>query len=307
MIAAIQLRELTLNTASAIGRPRYLSAASGLVRIGEFLYVVADDELQLGVFPSSGDRPGDLIRLFPGELPDSKKARKAIKPDLEALMLVPPFRGNPDGALLAIPSGSRPNRTVGALLTLAADGALAGSVNVVDFSPLFKMLQNQFETLNIEGAFIAGEQFCLIQRGNKSNRASACIRLHLPDLMDAVQNVTPVSAKMLAIQPIELGEIDGIPLSVTDAAALPDSGFVFTAVAEDSENAYDDGACAGAAIGIVGNDGRLVFLDRLQGNWKVEGISAQTDGPVIRLLLVTDADDANIPARLLSAQISNRR
>src|SRR5271169_2423622 len=34
-------------------------------------------------------------------------------------------------------------------------------------------------------------------------------------------------------------------------AALPDGTMVFTAVAEDTDDNYNDGACAGAAVGIA--------------------------------------------------------
>ena len=79
---------------------------------------------------------------------------------------------------------------------------------------------------------------------------------------------------------------------------------VFTAVAEDTDDAYNDGPCAGAAIGIVDNDGHLRCLRRLDRPYKVEGVDARVDGDVIRLLLVTDADDADIPASLFSATIA---
>jgi hypothetical protein len=98
-----------------------------------------------------------------------------------------------------------------------------------------------------------------------------------------------------------LGQIDGIPFCFTDAAALPDGDMVFTAVAEGTHDAYDDGPCAGAAIGMVDNHGRLRWLRRLDRPYKVEGVDARVDGDVIRLLLVTDADDADIPAGLFSA------
>jgi hypothetical protein len=69
MIHLTPLRELTLTTLSQ-REPSFLSAASGLVAIGSHLYVVADDELQLGRFPADGDAPGELLRLRPGVLPD---------------------------------------------------------------------------------------------------------------------------------------------------------------------------------------------------------------------------------------------
>jgi len=94
-------------------------------------------------------------------------------------------------------------------------------------------------------------------------------------------------------------------LSFTDGASLPDGGMVFTAVAEDTEDTYNDGACLGAAIGVAARDGAVRFLDRLDACHKVEGVSARVDNDVIRLLLVTDADDAAIPGVLFSATIPN--
>ena len=89
----------------------------------------------------------------------------------------------------------------------------------------------------------------------------------------------------------------------TDAAAFPDGGVVFTAIAEDTDDAYNDGRCVGAAIGIADNAGRLRCLYRLDQPHKVEGVDARVDGDVIRLLLVTDADDAAVPAGLFSTTI----
>ncbi|MEO6277397.1 MAG: hypothetical protein ABIP59_06225, partial [Roseateles sp.] len=77
------------------------------MQIGQRLFVVADDEHTLAVFDAASDSPGTLHRLFIGELPDKPKARKAAKPDLEALAQLPPFAACPHGALLALGSGSK--------------------------------------------------------------------------------------------------------------------------------------------------------------------------------------------------------
>src|SRR5437868_3033677 len=91
MIILTKIRELDLAAAPTAGRPQHLSAASGLVCIGSFMYVVADDELHLGVFQTEHTEPGRLIRLFDGALPDSKPDRKKQKPDLEALAVLPAY------------------------------------------------------------------------------------------------------------------------------------------------------------------------------------------------------------------------
>ena len=84
----------------------HLSAASGLVRIGRRLYVVADDDNMLGIFDLDHHRPGTLRRLFEGDLPAAHEARKATKADLDSLTVLPPFPSNPMGALLALGSGA---------------------------------------------------------------------------------------------------------------------------------------------------------------------------------------------------------
>ena len=88
------------------GRPLHLSAASGLVCLHSFIYVVSDDELHLGVFGRADQKPGHLIRLFDGALAESKSDRKKQKPDLEALTLLPAHENYHHGALLALGSGS---------------------------------------------------------------------------------------------------------------------------------------------------------------------------------------------------------
>lgn len=234
-------------------------------------------------------------------MPDSKHGRKKQKPDLEALTLLPAYGAYPQGALLALGSGSRRNRRAGALLGLDAQGAVRGTPHIVDLSPILSPLDDKFSALNIEGAVVSGNELRLFQRGNKRNSENAIIRFQLSTLLDALSSEPAGAIKPSAVNLFDLGQIDGIPFCFTDAAALPNGDMVFTAVAEDTDNSYDDGPCAGAAIGIAGNDGILRCLHRLDRPYKVEGIDARVDSDVLRLLLVTDADDAGTPAGLYSA------
>lgn len=304
MICPNRIRVLDLIAATRPGRFAHLSAASGLVRIGKFLYVIADDEHHLAVFDATDTGAGRLIELFDGELPRSKSKRKAKKPDFEALVLLPPFGPYAHGALLALGSGSRRNRRKGALLGVDAEGAASGRPGVVDLSAMFSPLEVEFPELNIEGAVVSGDELCLFQRGNKRASPNALIRFRLSEVLDAL---TPVvrqePLRSIATQCVDLGEIDGIPLCFTDGSALPNGEMVFTAIAEDTNGSYHDGPCVGAAVGIAGNDGKPRYLDRLDRPHKIEGVDATIDGNVIRLLLVTDADDASIPAALFSAAI----
>jgi len=304
MITLTKVRELDLSAASAAGRPLHLSAASGLVRVQSFIYVVADDELHLGVFPAVGSEPGRLIRLFDGALPDSKRKRKKQKPDLEALTLLPAFGDYRHGALLAFGSGSRSNRRTGALLRLDGHGAVRGSPHAIDLSPMLAPLDEKFPKLNIEGAVVSRDELRLFQRGNKRHAENAIIRFRFSLLLELLSSGSVGAVKPFAIERFDLGQIDGIPLCFTDAAALPNGDMVFTAVAEDIDDNYNDGPCAGAATGIVGNNGHLCSLHRLRQPCKIEGVDARPDGDAVRLLLVTDADDPDIPASLFSATMA---
>jgi hypothetical protein len=304
LISLVRLRTLDLETPSSAGRPLHLSAASGLVRAGEFLYVVADDELHLGVFHSGRTEPGRLIRLFDGELPDSPAERKAQKPDLEAIALLPSSPDHPHGALLCIGSGSKSRRGRGALLELDEQGEPAGTVRECDFSGIFRALEG-ITSPNIEGAFVSGAELCLLQRANQGKRQNVIVRYGLLALLDAIRagaSLSPIGSRS-----VELGAIDGVALGLTDGAALPDGRFVFSAVAEDTTDAYLDGRCVGAALGIADKEGRVDSLHRLDHPYKIEGLEAREEAGTVRLLLVTDADDANTAAGLYSAMIPTWR
>ena len=88
-------------------------SASGVVRRGDYVYVIGDDELHVGVFRLSSSEPGRLRQVLRGELPDDAGERAQAKPDLEALTVLPPFEEHPYGALLGLGSGSAPGRDRG--------------------------------------------------------------------------------------------------------------------------------------------------------------------------------------------------
>jgi len=307
MIALTEIRVLNLVGAGDPALPRHLSAASGLVCCGAFIYVVADDELHLGVFNAADRAPGRLIRLFDGALPADKAARKKQKPDLEAIAQLPPFGDYDRGALLALGSGSKRNRGRGALLGLDALGAIDGAPTIIDLVPLFDDLDRRFPALNIEGAVAVGNELRLLQRAIRRHPQNAIIRYPLPAILDALATGAAIEAMApTSIDLIDLGTIDGVPLSFTDAASLPGGGMVFTAVAEDTEDTYNDGVCLGAAIGVIAGDGTMQMLDRLDGCPKVEGVAARVESDGLRLLLVSDADDPTIPASLYATTLPNR-
>ena len=297
------VRELLVDGAPDVAGQGHLSAASGLVQWANRLFVVADDELHLAMFDLSNREPGRLVPIFGGELPLRHKARKAAKPDCEALVLLPAFGAFPHGALMAMGSGSRPSRQRGALLALGAAGEIQGPSRSVDLTPLLALLHGIVPDLNIEGAFVQGDMLALLQRGNGKSAINARIDLSLRDLQRWLAAAGP-PPRPASITRFELGSIGGVPLSFTDGAALPSGDWIFSAAAEDSSDTYNDGVCAGSVVGLVDASGTIRTLERLSPNCKVEGIAALVTDDTINLWLVTDADDRSRPGLLLSTALN---
>lgn len=297
MLTPVHLRDLLVEPASHPRGQAHLSSASGLVRVGEWLYAIADDEHHLGRFgagATSDDRVR-LHRLLAGDLPVEKGRRKKIKPDLEALALLP-AAGRSLGALLALGSGSRPNREQGVILELDGHGGLSEGARIIDLAGLYQPLRSAFADLNIEGAFVAGDRFHLLQRGNKGDGRNAAIEYSLAEVQDwlAGQRSAPAACRIVEFA---LDVLDGVPLGFTDGAALAGGGWVFSAVAEDTHDSYRDGACAASAVGWVDANGQLQRVEPIAGAPKAEGIAWAGDG---QLLIVTDSDDPAVPSQLLA-------
>ncbi len=303
MLSCHKLRDLTLAAPSAAGRPAYLAAASSLVVVGSRLYVIADDELHLGVFPTQGDAEGTLIRLLDGELPDGEKKRKRRKPDFEAQVRLPEFAKYPHGALLALGSGSRDNRSTGILLALNAKGFIAGAPRVLDLSRLFAPIDKAFDDLNIEGAVVFGQYLVLLQRGNKGNAGNALVSLDLHAFLRAIERDDRPDALLFTVTPVELGSIEGVPWGLTDASVLSDGRIAFTAVAENTDNSFDDGPCIAAAVGILSRTAQVERFELLSPTLKAEGLHATLTGDHLHILLVTDDDDPTRPAGLWEGEM----
>lgn len=80
---------------------------------------------------------------------------------------------------------------------------------------------------------------------------------------------------------------------------------MFTAVAEDTDGSYVDGACKGSMIGIVDRRGVVRAMQRIAGTQKVEGIDLQATDDGLILCLVTDADTPARASALLLARWKN--
>lgn len=304
MLNLTPLKTLTLKESSHKERHMHLSAASGLVHVGDWIYVVADDENHLAKFLVAGDEDGDLVRLFDGDLPLTYEERKAEKSDIEVLTLVPPSKRYPHGALLALGSGSKKKRKKGAVLQLTPASELE-KVDIFALNDLYDFLEEKIGKLNIEGAVIVGEDIVLFQRGNKKNKINATIRMTLDDFYNGIFKETKKYKPKINVTHYDLGKIDDVPLCFTDATALPNGDIVFTAAAENTSDSYEDGKCMGSRVGVIDSKGELLFTETIDLLVKLEGVEANVVNNAVHLMLVTDADDAAVPAQLYSTVLEN--
>jgi hypothetical protein len=296
VIATTPVRELGLAAARADGRPAHVSAASGLVLAGEYLHVVADDENELGVFPRDGGG-GRLHALLEGGLPPGKKERKARKADLEILFALPGH------GLVAMGSGSRPTRERAVVIALTPRGDATGASRVIDTAPLCALLRREFPELNLEGAALLGDELVLLQRASARDPRNALVFIARADLLRAIDTgVFTAAAPRVAM--LDLGRLGGLPWTLTDAAALAGGDLLATAVIEDTRDSYEDGACHGSALARLAPSGELRWLRQLDTQSKVEGIAVTEGARGLDVLLVTDADDAAVPAQLLRAFVA---
>lgn len=260
-----------------------LSAASALVCQDQSLWCLADDALVLHRYSLSGDLQAEQP-LLPGELPADAAVRKRLKPDFEALLLLP------DNRLLALGSGSTAQRCRGCLIQ-------GDNVQVIDLKPLYSALAEHFQELNIEGGVLYRGQLVLAQRGNGRGRENALVLLDLPQVLRDLA-AGQLSAKALQqTVPLPLPLLDGVPLSLTDLSVAPNNALYFTAAAEATDSSYHDGACAGSVLGRLDVHLAVAELIRLTPAAKIEGLAFQADG---RPLLVADADDPTIAAPLFT-------
>lgn len=303
------LRPKRLRTLTVNGHPRgqpYLSAASGLVCAHGRVYVMADDEHHLAVFRDRRS-PGRLHRVFAGNLPDETEARKKRKPDVETLFLLPSSKAGGGDALIALGSGSRKNRQTGIVIALNARGKVAKGVRRFDLRPLYKPLRDVLGgEINVEGAIVTADELLLLNRGVNGKSVNAVARYRLRDLRRLIKGVRG-RIEPTSVRNYNLGAIGGIELGFTDAAALPSGGWLFTAVAEDTDDSVADGACKGSVVGLVDRRGDLLGTHRLQPKMKVEGIDLQATQHGLVLCLVTDADTPARPSALLLAHLNEMR
>ncbi|RDV06172.1 hypothetical protein DXH95_01670 [Sphingorhabdus pulchriflava] len=276
------IRPLNVEAPLASGRS-FLSAASGMVRFGNRIFVVADDDVHLATF--NGSDAGRLIGLLPDALPHDAKARKKAKPDFEILLALDGNR------LLALGSGSTERRMRGVIV----DVYKPSPTILLDLTPLIAAISMLVPEVNLEGGVIDGDRLLLFNRGNMAAPATQVIETSV------VATLSGSAAKVRLARELDFPDIQGVPLTATDACQLEDGCFLLSAVAEATDNSYADGALAGAGVVLLDHELNVIAVEFVEPSVKIEGIVAKRVEDGIEFFCVTDADDPVQPAGLYRA------
>jgi hypothetical protein len=294
-------------------RPAHVRAGSSLARVPGGIALVQDDANFVAVVePETGlaraialPAGQDGRRQF-----DTGRGNKEHKLDLEACFSAVV---NAETVLVAFGSGSTSRREQ---VVIVSDWAAADpQVRVVPIPEFYALLRDEpafaAPRLNIEGAVLLGDTLRLFARGNGAALnelipASATCDVSwsalLDHLNDPAAHDAPAPTNVLRY---EIGQLDGVRLGFTDAAVWGDA-VLFTAAAEDSVDAVDDGVVTGSVLGVIEADGttRWTMLVDQQGDpftGKVEGVlpTEQAD----QVYVVIDEDDWSAPSRLCTVRL----
>lgn len=297
--------------------PRHVRAGSSLSWFLGKLAVVQDDTLLIGLIDvTSGEVDAlDLPLRVDGQRTfDTQRGNKKHKPDFEASFSAG-WEGAP--ALFALGSGSHENRETIAIVTREGHQLHTQLVHV---PALYAALRAHPEflssELNIEGAVLVdGRMLRLFQRSNgrlaEGHTAATCATCELswPELctyLQAPERAAP--PPIVHVRKYDLGRVGDGRLTFTDASLRVDGSILYSASAESSPNAYDDGLVTGSALGILAPDGsaRYCLLRDREGQIareKAEGL-ALADSDARRAYVVFDPDDHRAPAVLADVELS---
>jgi hypothetical protein len=296
---------ITLTRRVALAYP----SASAVQVVGQYAYIMGDDTPYL----LQTDLEGNILAqhaVFSGYegWPELARIPKPKKPDLEASALLPIGVAGSGPALMLFGSGARPERQRGFLVHLDEQGAFVEVEELPGLYALYEMLESEEDfiskgELNIEGAAYREGEIWLFNRNMSKGkhgvaRLSASLLLELG--RETIDDETPFE---LSFQHVKLKPLEDKHYAITGASTFL-GGLVLTAATEDSEDAYEDGAVGGNAIGLLYFDPANLEEDELEPLWvkfrfspeaaletKMEGIAyLGADGTALRFVGVTDDD-----------------
>lgn len=287
-------------------RPRRLRAASSITAFAGGLAVVQDDARFLGLL-----RGDDALAIVLPEADghvaslDEGPVLKKEKLDLESAVHLP-ASGARAGRLVVLGSGSTKRRE---WIATVDEASLAP--RLVDGHALYEALRALpalgEAKLNIEGVIAEGDRLRLFHRANGKKRGPSSLVIDVDhDAFVRWLDADGPVPEPLSAEPIDLGEVGGVPFGFTDATRHAGTT-VFLAVAEASKDAVADGPIRGVRIGTL-DASRANAVDVLEPSGepskrKLEGLAFDPSDPGL-LVAVTDPDDADVAAERCNVRLA---
>lgn len=280
-LRALSRRPMTYSDperAASLGLPPFVRAASSVALVSDQLLVVQDDVHALARVDPRTARAEPLPLPLGGPLARSRDD----KADLEACALLP------DGRLLVLGSGARPERRCA--LAVSLDGDVAALQAAPLYDAVDRALAPMGGATNVEGVTLLGDALFLLQRApGRGGAPCVVLRGATSEVLASLASGAPVS---LDARAVDLGDVDGTRITWTDGVALYGVGLAFTATAEDTSDPTQDGAVAGSFLGLLDRAGRvslarLLDVDGAPLRAKIEGLALAG----ARAWLVVDPDD----------------
>ena len=240
------------------------------------------------------------------------------------------LRRFPNGLLMMSGSGGMSwegfRRSTCVVYSLDERGHIAGLPAKISLEALHESLESGDAVngdLNIEGMAVYGTTLVLAQRGNSidaDGEPAANLLIHL-DLGEVLESIyTDLSVGELELHGTKRYELGSLPvehegttyevkIDFTDLDAVtgdPHGRLVFTAAGEGPDGTPVKNVIAGSAVGVISPEGDLVSITPLEDRTiKLEGVDARYNPTLgsIDLLLVSDADDPDVPAPLFAARL----
>ncbi len=285
--------------------PAHARAGSGMVMTTKRIAVIQDDTNAIALIDRKTNAVTPLL-LPSGEGSarqfDERRKNKKHKLDLEACVLLADR-----SMVLAFGSGSTAARERVVVLR-DLDGA--PTVHVAHASALYAAMRGDKSfagsELNIEGVARVDNHLRFFQRGNGAPvdglaPINATADIPINAVLAALDN--PSASPMLErVRRVELGLLDGVRLTFTDAWSDGDEPVWFLAAAEASPDTYHDGEVRGSAIGWIDGAGDGYWSSIFDENGqpfrdKAEGLALDPANPE-RAWVVVDKDDPDAPCEL---------
>lgn len=265
-------------------------SGSGITKFNDAYYVIGDDSpylFRLGKAFNTVDK----TRLVASNNITNGRIIKSEKPDFESLERIG------ENEMVIFGSGSKsPERDI--FIRVLFKESI--EIEKYDISEFYNQLRSlpilQDSELNIEATAFFNKQIYLFNR-----RKNIIIKCKYKELLSYIKDED--TFPKIEIKEYLLPDIEGIESGFSGATILKnDPKIVFTASAEDTNNAYDDGEILGSLIGMIditndslGEISDYCLIPNTEVNLKVESVSIEEEiaSGKTKVVMVTDDDLGN--------------